>query len=579
MSTDAEPFIAQRQVSKAELALLPESLHPVLRRVYAARKVGMDELNPVLARLIPVGTLSGAVTAARLLADALEARQRIVVLGDFDADGATAAALAVSCLRRMGYFDVRYLVPDRFRFGYGLSPEIALLAAQDTPDILITVDNGISSVAGVQRANDLGMQVIVTDHHLPGRELPAAACIVNPNLPDEAFASKNLAGVGVAFYVMAALGRELASRQLIDAKRASAVVADTIDLVALGTVADLVPLDFNNRILVAEGLRRIRAGKTRPGIEALFSVAARDARAAGSADLGFAIAPRLNAAGRLTDMSLGIECLLATESGPAISAARKLDALNVERRELQARMESEARDCVDRMRTELAADANGYCLFDEQWHEGIVGLVASRIKDAVGRPVFAFAPAAEDGLLKGSARSIDGIHIRDVIDAVATRNPGLVLGFGGHAMAAGLSLGADRLDEFRSAVDAELGAWRDALERPDVIWTDGELAAGDLSLDFAQELGRGGPWGQRFPEPVFSNAVEIIETRLLKDRHLKMRVRVPGDSQIIDAIAFNQTDIPGADQSGRVRFVYRLQVNEFRERLSQQLVVQHMQSD
>lgn len=562
---------------EAALAGLPDDLHPVLRRVYAARQVSATQLEPSLAQLIPVGELAGARPAAARLVHAWERRERVLILGDFDTDGATATALCVSCMRAFGFADVTYLVPNRIEFGYGLSPAIADQAAGLSPDLIVTVDNGVSSIEGVRRAREHGIDVLVTDHHVPGSELPDAACIVNPNLVDEPFPSKCLAGVGVAFYVMAALGRALAERGHFDAGKSRAVVAGALDLVALGTVADLVPLDYNNRVFVAEGLARMRAGRTRPGIRALFDIAGRKLEDAQASDLGFSIAPRLNAAGRLRDMKLGIDCLLATTATQARSMAAQLDRLNVERRELQARMEAEAKEHVAAARASITGEsAATYCLFDAAWHEGVVGLVASRVKDQVRRPVIAFANADAPGMLKGSARSVGGIHIRDVIDRVAVRHPDLVPNFGGHAMAAGLSLRAADLPRFRAAFESEVTQYADLLAEPDVIWTDGALTADEMQLPLAEELRRAGPWGQGFPEPLFENTLEIVDWKLLKARHLKLRVSHPGDSRIVDAIAFNQPELPELGEGASLRLVYRLDVNEFRRRRTGQLVVEHL---
>jgi single-stranded-DNA-specific exonuclease len=415
---------------------------------------------------------------------------------------------------------------------------------------------------------------------LPGDEIPEAEFIVNPNLPTEPFPSKSLCGVGVAFYVMAALGRVLAERGLIAPERSRAIVAEGLDLVALGTVADLVPLDYNNRILVAEGIRRMRAGRTRPGIRALFAVAGRNLAGARSSDLGFSVAPRLNAAGRLTDMSAGILCLLAETDQEAQQLAGQLNELNVQRRELQARMEVDAGEHLKTAQRSVSDEkADAYCLFDVDWHEGIVGLVAARVKDRVNRPVIAFASATETGMLKGSARSVSGVHIRDVLDAIAARHPGLVPKFGGHAMAAGLSLKREDLDRFRDALKTEMSRYAEVLSQPDVIWTDGALTAGEMQLGLAEELCAGGPWGQGFPEPVFDNVLEIVGHRLLKERHLKLQVRHPGDSRVTEAIAFNQSELPESPDGSSIRLVYRLDVNEFRNRREPQLVVEHMQSD
>jgi len=572
--------IRRRATPDRALDCLPRDLHPVLRRVYAARNVPAEQLRPSLSALIPVSALAGTAAAAERLAQARERGERVLILGDFDADGATATALCVSCLRALGYRDVNCLVPNRIKYGYGLSPEIVSQAALLKPDLIVTVDNGISSVDGVRCARERGIDVIVTDHHLPGAELPEACCIVNPNLAGEPFPSKCLAGVGVAFYVMAALARRLGEVGIVEPNAARAAVAATLDLVALGTVADLVPLDFNNRILVAEGLARMRADRTRLGMRALFEVANRNVADSRSSDLGFAIAPRLNAAGRLTDMKLGIDCLLATDQVAARAMAARLDALNVERRELQSRMEAEAHQHVAAVRIDVEADrANAYCLFDESWHEGVVGLVASRVKEQVRRPVVAFARADKPGMLKGSARSVEGIHIRDVIAAVAASEPRRVPNFGGHAMAAGLSLRAEDLEWFTERFAAEVGRFAELLAAPDVIWTDGALTVADTQLAFAEELDRAGPWGQGFPEPVFENRLEIVDSRLLKERHLKLQVCHPGDSRILDAIAFNQRELPELGPGASLRIAYRLDVNEFRGRRSEQLVVEHMQSD
>lgn len=572
--------IVRREMSDDLLAAMPENVHPVLRRVYAGRGVSAQQLDLSLSRLIPVSELKSAGAVAERLADAYVGQQRILILGDFDADGATGTALCVSCMREMGFQNVFFLVPNRIEYGYGLSPAIADQAAQLSPDLIMTVDNGISSIAGVRRAKEHGIEVLVTDHHLPGREFPAALSIANPNLPAEPFPSKCLAGVGVAFYVMAALGRCLVDRGVLARRQSQAIVANGLDLVALGTVADLVNLDYNNRVLVAEGLARIRAGRTRPGVRALFSAAGRNIARARSADLAFAIAPRLNAAGRLTDMARGIDCLLAADEQTASQIAAHLDALNIERRELQARMEAAAAEHVRKAKQSVGdAREDAYCLFDDAWHEGVVGLVASRVKDQVRRPVIAFANAGTPGLLKGSARSVEGIHIRDAIDAVATRHPGIVQNFGGHAAAAGLTLNAVDLDLFREALAEEIGRFAAILEQPDVILTDGGLSAGDMRLEVAEELSRGGPWGQGCPEPVFEDELQIVDHRLLKERHLKLRVRHPGDAHVSEAIAFNQTKLPESANGVSIRFVYRLDVNEYRGRRTHQLVVEHMQSE
>jgi single-stranded-DNA-specific exonuclease len=575
--------IQRREVPDSLVDAFPEHVHPVLRRIYAARQVAVEQIEPSLSGLIQISELKAARAAAERLADCLTRRERVLVVGDFDTDGATATALCVSSLRAMGFPDVIYMVPDRFVYGYGLSPEIVDQAATHSPALIITVDNGVSSVDGVRRAHEHGIEVLVTDHHLPGSEIPDAEFIVNPNLPTESFASKCLCGVGVVFYVLAALSRVLAVRGLLSEQQGRSIVTDGLDLVALGTVADLVPLDYNNRILVAEGIRRLRAGRTRPGLRALFSVSGRNLANAESADLGFGIAPRLNAAGRLTDMSLGIDCLLAATDEQAMKQARQLDQLNRERRALQDRMEVDASAHLQAARKNVdGADAvgngNAYCLFDDSWHEGIVGLIATRMKDDVRRPVFAFARSQVTGLIKGSARSVVGVHIRDVLDSIAARHPGLVQKFGGHAMAAGMTLNECDLERFREALDVEVGRYQDILSQPDVIWTDGALSASETQIDLAESLNAGGPWGQGFAEPVFDNTFEVVGHRVLKDRHLKLQLRHPGEHRTVDAIAFNQNELPVSINGSLTRFVYKLQVNEYRERRTAQLVVEHMQS-
>jgi single-stranded-DNA-specific exonuclease len=550
-------------------------LHPILQRVYAARglRSGAD-LDLSLERLLPVGSLEGVDAAARLLAAHAEAG-RVLVIGDFDADGATSTALVVRGLRALRFAQVDFLVPNRFRFGYGLTPEIVALAATRRPSLIVTVDNGVSSVAGVEAAHQLGIPVLVTDHHLPGAGLPRAEVIVNPNLPDCRFASSALAGVGVAFYVVAALARTIGANDF----RA----AELLDLVALGTVADVVPLDRNNRILVAQGLRRIRAGRCVPGILALLESAGRRHAEITAADLGFSVAPRLNAAGRLDDMSVGIACLLADDPAEAARLALMLNKLNEERREIEQRMQLEAVDIAAGVRFgDDGGEALGLCLFDESWHQGVVGLVAGRIKDRWNRPVVAFA-RAEDGSLRGSARSIPGVNIRDAFDSIATRHPGLIDKFGGHAMAAGLSMPEASLAAFRSAFAAEIAARADRESLQGVIHSDGALTAAELVLDTARVLRGGGPWGQGFPEPVFDGDFQIVDARLVGGRHLKMRLRAvdePGGG--IEAIAFGYVggvyEDPQVRTGARIRLAYRLEINEYRGNESVQLNCQHLQA-
>jgi single-stranded-DNA-specific exonuclease len=569
------PDIRNRLAPAAFAAALPPELHPVLRRVLAARHVTPSQLRPGLGQLLPVSDLPGVTEAAQRLADARLRGERVLVVGDFDADGATATALVMNCLKAFGFAGPAFLVPDRFTLGYGLTPGIVDLAAAQKPALLLTVDNGITSLDGVRRARDLGIDVLITDHHLAGCELPDTALIVNPSLSGSSFGSPALCGVGVAFYVMAATGKRLAELGVVAATVARDAVTDCLDLVALGTVADLVPLDFNNRILVAEGLRRIRAGRTRPGIEALFRVAGRDPGIARGSDLGFAIAPRLNAAGRLTDMKLGIECLLAADDGTARAGAAQLDALNTERRTLQDRMQGEAQDVLAKLSAAAQLSGDAHCLFDENWHPGIVGLVASRVRELTGEPAIAFARATEAGMLRGSARSVEGIHVRDLIANALARLPGLDIRFGGHAMAAGLTLPEADLPAFQTALVSELGRVQGALASSGTVWTDGALEPHELQIDMAEELAAAGPWGQAFPEPLFDNEFTLREQRIVGEKHLKLRVQHAGGGPVLDAIAFNREPIPaGAGRTARL--VYRLDVNHFRNLRTAQLVVEHL---
>jgi len=550
------------------------ALHPVLRRAYAARGVceGQD-LALTLDRLMPVGTLDSVDAAVALILEHRE--RRILVIGDFDADGATSTALIVRCLRAWGFAAVDFLVPNRFEFGYGLTPEIVGLAAERRPSLIITVDNGISSNAGVAAARARGIQVLVTDHHLPGPSLPDADVIVNPNVPGSRFGSRALAGVGVAFYVMAAVRREIDARGRV----VMPPVTDFLDLVALGTVADLVPLDMNNRVLVSQGIRRIRAGRAVPGIRALLEIGKRSVSSLTASDLGFTIGPRLNAAGRLDDMSIGIRCLLAESDAEAMTLAARLDALNVERREIEKRMQGVALAAVSTLRAPDAdgPSRHGVCLFDPDWHQGVVGLVASRIKDRVRRPVIAFARNA-DGTLRGSARSVPGVHIRDVLDGIAVRHPDLISRFGGHAMAAGLTIEERHLDAFARAFDEEVTRWRDPAVPSNCVETDGELTSDEIALETAQALRDGGPWGQAFPEPCFDGLFAIRSARVIGEKHLKMWVTTADQSRVFDAIAFN---FKGSDENpalpdGDVRLVYRLDINEYKGERRLQLLVDHV---
>lgn len=524
-----------------------------------------DELDYGLMRLAPVGALEHVDAAVELLLARRD--ERILVVGDFDVDGATSTALLVRCLREFGFSDVDYLVPNRFDYGYGLSPGIVAVARERAPGLIVTVDNGISSLAGVHAARAAGIAVLVTDHHLPGAELPAADVIVNPNLPGSSFPSRNLAGVGVAFYVAAALGRALEDD---GQKGASRIPAKYLDLVALGTVADVVPLDHNNRILVEQGIRRIRAGQTVAGIRALLAEAGRDTRRTVSSDLGFAVGPRLNAAGRLEDMAVGIECLLTDDADVAARHAASLDRINVERRTIESEMREQAFRVIDAI--EPSALPACVCLYDASWHQGVVGLIASRVKERCHRPVIAFAREGS-GVLKGSARSVRGIHARDLLEGVAASAAGLIEKFGGHAMAAGLTIAENRYEEFVAAANAQLERLYPDADFSGSIVSDGSLPGDALDLAFARTLRDAGPWGAGFPEPVFSGDFELLESRTVGAAHLKMRVRPAAGGRQIDAIAFNQA---GDALRGMVRLAYRLDVNEYRGVESAQLVVEQI---
>ena len=541
-------------------------MHPVLQQVFSRRRISSPaELDLALRRLRPVGEFDALEAAVELLCRHRDGR--VVIVGDFDADGATSAALMYLYLQDLGFAGVSYFIPDRFELGYGLTPEVVQRVEPSRPSLLVTVDNGITSIAGVHAAREAGIEVLITDHHLPGAELPAAQAIVNPNVPGDSFAGKGLAGVGVAFYLLAALGRHLG---------VSARVADYLDLVALGTMADLVPLDQSNRILIREGLRRIRAGRCRPGVLALCQVAGAAHRDITGTDLAFQIAPRLNAAGRLDDMTIGVRCLVSDSLDEALGLATELDTLNRERRSIEARMRSEALQMVD---TDEWLEADQLpavvCLLREDWHEGLVGLVASRIKDRYHRPVVAFA-ATDSGALKGSGRSVTGFHMRDAFADVDAANPGLIHRFGGHAMAAGLTLDAGAFPAFRAAIE-RLGAERLGPEQlAERIYTDGELRPRDMTVEVATLLRDAGPWGQGFPEPVFDGSFELVGQRVLGDAHLKMIVRPLGEDTRLDAIAFNQQ--AGEWRVGDpVRFVYRLDVNRYFATPGVQLVVEHIE--
>jgi single-stranded-DNA-specific exonuclease len=526
-----------------------------------------EELDYGLSRLAPVTALESIDEAAALVIEKRD--QRIIVVGDFDVDGATSTALVLRCLKEFDFGDVEFLVPNRFDYGYGLSREIVRVAAERAPGLLITVDNGVSSVDGVDEANSLGIPVLITDHHLPGDRLPDAAVILNPNLSGSRFPSRNLAGVGVAFYLMARVGRMLEEQGMSGAAR---IPAKYLDLVALGTVADVVPLDHNNRILVEQGLLRIRADQCVPGIDALLQQAGRSRARCISTDLGFAVGPRINAAGRLEDIGVGIECLLTDSAETASSLAQVLDQINRERRDIEAGMRDQAFAVVDAL-----GEQRWPCcvsLYDRSWHQGVVGLIAARVRERCHRPVIAFA-REDDELLKGSARSIPGVHVRDLLEAVATDAPGLIDKFGGHAMAAGLTIRESELERFKKLAEKQMARLYPEADLSGAIVTDGPLPGKAMNLEFARSLRTAGPWGSGFPEPLWSGDFTIVEQRTVGDNHLKMRVQPVDGGGTMDAIAFNQASV---NHRGRVQLTFKLDVNEYRGRENPQLVVEQIAS-
>ena len=563
--SSARPIIS-RPVPSDDVINALGDIDPLHARLFAMRGLtGAEQLDYGLAKLAPIGALENIDAAAELVI--ANRNRKIIVIGDFDVDGATSTALVLRCLREYGFSDVDYLVPNRFEYGYGLSPEIVRVAAKESPALLITVDNGVSSIAGVAEANGLGIPVLVTDHHLPGSELPDAAVIVNPNLAGSQFPSRYLAGVGVAFYLMARVGRMLQEQGV---EGAAKVPAKYLDLVALGTVADVVPLDHNNRVLVQQGLLRIRAGHSVAGIQALLQQSGRQAARCVSTDLGFAVGPRINAAGRLEDISVGIECLLTDESTTAMNYANQLDHINSERRDIEATMREQAFAYVDSLGSQRWPAC--VCVFNNEWHQGVVGLIAARVRERCHRPVIAFA-RENDEFLKGSARSIQGVHIRDLLEAVHTVRPDLILKFGGHAMAAGLSIAESALGDFkRVAAEQMLRLYPDA-DFSGAIVTDGRLPGDAISLGFARSLRDAGPWGSGFPEPMWSGDFSVVEQRVVGENHLKLRVRPAGGGKIVDAIAFNQA---GPAYRGTVQLAFRLDVNEYRGIENPQLVVEQI---
>ncbi len=555
-----------------------EGLHPVVNRVLSARDLDpRHKLNYGLATLLPPATLGHVEDAAELLAEAVIAQASIMIVGDFDADGATSVAVAVRALRAFGLDNVSYLVPNRFEYGYGLTPEIVGMAAMQQPDIIVTVDNGISSIDGVHAAQGLGMTVLVTDHHLPGEELPTADVIVNPNLVGDRFASKNLAGVGVIFYVMLALRAKLRAMQWFQSSGQSEPnMSQLLDIVALGTVADVVPLDHNNRVLVHQGLNRINQGQACAGINALLTVAKRTIGRISASDLGFALGPRLNAAGRLDDMSVGIECLLCDDEARARELAEQLDALNYQRRSVEKGMQEEALVAVDAVHIEESASPELYILSDPTWHQGVIGLVASRIKERTQRPVIAMAPGDQDNEWKGSARSVAGIHIRDLLARFDALHPKVLKKYGGHAMAAGFSLEQAKIEIFKERMPSVMRDFCAGHDWTHRILSDGELSAADFSIDVAEQLRQCSPWGQQFPEPVFDGLFTVREARVVGETHLKMSLQPKGGEQLVDAICFGYLEKHSELPTGDIQAVYRLDVNEFRGSNNLQLIINHI---
>ncbi|EAB7162663.1 single-stranded-DNA-specific exonuclease RecJ [Salmonella enterica] len=568
----------QRQLRRREAdetAELPADLPPLLRRLYASRGVrSARELERSVKGMLPWQQLSGIDNAVEILYNAFREGIRIIVVGDFDADGATSTALSVLGMRALGCDNISYLVPNRFEDGYGLSPEVVDQAKARGAQLIVTVDNGISSHAGVAHAKTLGISVIVTDHHLPGDTLPDAEAIINPNLRDCEFPSKSLAGVGVAFYLMLALRTFLRDKGWFDERNiAPPNLAELLDLVALGTVADVVPLDANNRILTWQGLSRIRAGKCRPGIKALLEISNRDPQQLAASDLGFALGPRLNAAGRLDDMSVGVALLLCDNLGEARVLASELDALNQTRKEIEQGMQAEALILCEKLERSSETLPGGLAMYHPEWHQGVVGILASRIKERFHRPVIAFAPAG-DGTLKGSGRSIQGLHMRDALERLDTLYPDLMIKFGGHAMAAGLSLEEHKFEQFQQRFGELVTEWLDpALLQGEVI-SDGPLSAAEMSMEVAQLLRDAGPWGQMFPEPLFDGRFRLLQQRLVGERHLKVMVEPVGGGPLLDGIAFNIDTTCWPDNGVReVELAYKLDINEFRGNRSLQIII------
>lgn len=575
-------MVITKRAIPEHIALL-NGISPILQRIYAARGIQWDEqLNLSLQALHPFNALTDIDKAASRLEQALRTQQRILIIGDFDADGATSSALAVSALRAMGATTVEFLVPNRFEFGYGLSPAIIEVAKKWHPHLIITVDNGIASFEGVDAARAAGIDVIITDHHLPAESLPNACAIVNPNQGADSFPSKCIAGVGVIFYVMLALRRQLSNSGWFTEKSIPEPnMSHFLDLVTLGTVADVVPLDQNNRILIHQGLLRIRQGLCRPGVRALIEVAGRRCEQLRESDLGFVVAPRLNAAGRLDDMSLGIDCLLCEDLDKARVLAGELDALNIERRRIEIEMKDQALQALDKLSLKEEAQTSqlpiALCLVDKAWHQGVIGILAGRLKERFHRPTIVFAEVSEKEL-KGSARSIEGINIRDVLAVIDKDHPGLITKFGGHAMAAGLSLHPTSFLDFQRALVAEVGNHLDLSQCQGEVLSDGPLTPMELTLDIAKSIRGAGPWGQQFPEPVFDNRFEILDQRIVGQHHLKLTLLHEQGGEPLDAIAFN-VDLKAwpNHQARAMHAAYRLDINEYNGRTKLQLMIMAMQ--
>lgn len=578
--------IIKRRPLPDNITLSDDTLHPVIKRVLVARHIhDTTELDYHLPHLLPYHSLLGIENAVTLLCEALANQDRILIVADYDADGATSCALAVKALRKMGAKNVGFLVPNREKHGYGLTPTIVELARTDSfltytkpglgSDLLITVDNGISSIEGVQAAKQQGMRVLVTDHHLPAKQLPEADAIINPKQNGDNFSSKNLCGVGVVFYVMMALRARLREQDWFSIQRIPEPnLADFLDLVALGTIADVVTLDYNNRILIEQGLRRIRSGYCCPGIQALIQVSGREQSHLIASDLAFYVGPRLNAAGRMDDMSHGIACLLSEDNISAKQHAELLQMFNQERRLEEAKMQQDALEMID-----LLGDVNqlpfGVCLLDEKWHQGVVGILAARVKDRLHRPVIIFTYDKEDKI-RGSGRSVPGVHIRDIIDTLASQNPGMISYFGGHAMAAGLTIPRTQFEAFQQAFDQEVRQYLSIDDLHGVIYSDGALLDENLNLELAEQLRTITPWGHNFPEPVFDGEFELLDRRVLKEKHLKMQVRSLAGGVPVEVIAFNTVDTDWPPEVTRIQLAYKLDVNVFRGTKNLQLMAKHL---